>query len=200
MNFTLVVIENIILFLLIPKVLWSLSQGTVRQIDDRNMFVIPFCSNIATTCGALLAIVFLLGAGVVRDAAPVLLWGFDGPWHTGRLMVLLATYVSNLLQGGIYGLTGQSGVLASTVTFLLACAAILTLINGLVAIAGWRSLQAIRGLAMHTVLMVSIAVIFIIWALTALWALHWLNFWVFLVLLCVIEMRRRETGTVRLSF
>lgn len=197
MNFTLIVIENIVLFLLVPLALRSASQKTVMTLDDRSMFKIPFCSSVATACGALLAIVFLLCAGVASDAAPARLWGFDGPWHTGRLLILLATYTSALWQGGI---SEHAALLASTVSFLLLCTALLTMVNALVAIGGWRSIQAIRGLATHVVLSVSTAVIFIIWALTVLWALHWLNFWIFLVLLCVIEMRRRESGTVRLSF
>ena len=197
MNFTLVVIENIVLFLLVPQVLRSASQKAVQTIDNRNMFEIPFCSSVATACGALLAIVFLLCAGVVGDAAPARLWGFDGPWHTGRLMSLLVTYTSALWYGGV---GEQVGWLWSSVSFLLLCTAILTLVNALVAVAGWRSIQAVRGMATHLILSASNAVIFVIWALTALWALHWLNFWIFLVLRCVFEMRRRESGAVRLSF
>ncbi len=197
MNFTLVLIENIILFLLVPRALRTASQKAVQAIDDRNMFGIPFCSSVATACGILLAIVILLCAGVAGDAAPSRLWGFDGPWHTGRLLVLVTTYLSALVQGGI---AEQASIVISIVTLLLVSAGGLTLINGVVAAAGWRSIQALRGLATHIILAVSSALVFAIWALTALWAVHWLNFWIFLVLLCVIEMRRRETGPVRLSF
>jgi hypothetical protein len=112
-------------------------------------------------------------------------------------MMLLATYASALWHGGV---GEHADLLLSVINFLLVSAAVLTAVNALVAMAGWRSVRALRGLATHIVLSVSNGLIFIIWALTALWAIHWLNFWIFLVLLCVIEMRRRESGTVRLSF
>lgn len=197
MKFTLVVFENIILFLLIPQALRSIANKTAQTLDDRNMFGVPLCGSIATACATLLAIIILLSTGVVYDAAPARLWGIDGPWHTGRLMVLGANYLSVLAPGGS---VEYSATLVSIVKFILAGIAVLTLINGLIAAAGWRSIQAVRGLAVHVILAASRAVIFYIWVLTALWVIHWLNFWIFLVLLCVIEMRRRESGAVRLSF
>ena len=197
MTLILVVIENGILVLLLPLMVRAAAKSSAQAIDNRNMFGIPFCSGLSTICGVLLAVAILSTAGVFSNAVPAQLWGFDVHWQTGRLLVLMTAFLSVLIQGGA---ENTAGIFVSAVPFLLVCAGMLTLANGLVAIVGWRSVQAYRGLTAHVILSLSTALVFSIWSLTAIWALHWLNFWSFLVLLCVIEIRRRESDSVRLSF
>jgi len=75
-----------------------------------------------------------------------------------------------------------------------------TLFNVVVAILGWRSVAAVRGIAVHGLLVLYYCVAAVFVTLLLLWILHWLNFWIFLVLLVVIEVRRREESGARLSF
>jgi hypothetical protein len=83
---------------------------------------------------------------------------------------------------------------------VFASAAFLAASNFAIAAMGWRSPAAIRGLIAHLVISISVWLVLTIRALAAIWVLHWLNFWVLLILLVVLELRRREVGTTRLSF
>jgi hypothetical protein len=77
---------------------------------------------------------------------------------------------------------------------------LLAMLNLAIAVTGWRSPAALMGLIAHLVLSMSVWFVLTIRVLAAIWVLHWLNFWILLILLVVPELRRREEGVTRLSF
>jgi hypothetical protein len=197
MSFLFAVIENILVIIALPWLVNDATRDFVARVDNRGMFSIPFCRSLAVACGGVLAIATGVLAGFTNELSLANLWDISGSWHEGRFLITLARYTEELWS------LSQGAILPDHVVFaeiLLTSAAILTAVNFGIALMGWRSLGALRGLITHILISISVWFVLTLGALVSLWVLHWLNFWIFLVLFIVVEMRRREVVATRLSF
>ncbi len=197
MSFMFAVAENFLLIVALPWLASDAARALVARLDNRGMFSIPFCQSLAVASGGLLAIatgVLVIRADEFSLAGLLDIFGF---WHESRFLFILARFVDDLRLLQQASISGHQWILAQT---LLASALLLTALSFGIALSGWRSPGAFRGLLAHCVIALSVWLVVTVGALAALWVLHWLNFWTFLVLLIVLELRRREDAVTRLSF
>lgn len=206
-----VLVENLLLCVALPLVLRMTLLRAIATLDDRGMFLIPLCHWAAMASGLAFAAGVLLAADLLSSATPAQLWRIDGPWHETRLATLLVakTNVARDAWHEAWQMGFERSSLAAdrlpavgstAIHAILTVSVGLTALNGTIAVLGWRSWGALRGLLAH-LLIASGACAGTLFALAAgLWVLHWLNFWVFLVLLIFIEIRRREDRGMKLSY
>ena len=189
--------ENLLLIVALPWLVSDAARDLVARIDNRGMFSIPFCRSLAVACGGVLAIATGVLAGLQDEISVASLWDLSGFWHGGRFLVILERYADDLWSLSP-GTIAPNQLLFAQILF--ASAALVAVVNFGIAVMGWRSLAALRGLIAHLAISVSVWLVLTVRALAAIWVLHWLNFWVLLILLVVLELRRREEATIRLSF
>lgn len=194
MSWSYVLAENLLFCVAFPALLHAGAFGLARALDDRQMFSIPACHYVAAACGLMLAGGIILQSGLWETIGFAEIWRLDGPWHETRILAVIDAQLTGFAFEPRFGLTGAVG------DALLALVAVLTAINGTIAWLGWRSPAALRGLGAHLSFVVYYAVGGIVLFFVAFWVIHWLNFWIFLVALIIIELRRREDRQVRLSF
>jgi hypothetical protein len=197
MPFILAAAENFLLIVALP---WLINDGArdfAARLDNRSMFSIPFCRSLAIACGGLLAIATAILSDIAAVLSPAILWDIYGFWHKGRFIEILASYAGELSTTSQASLNFKQLLLTR---ILIVMAALLTAANFVIAILGWRSFGALRGMIAHCLIAISVWIVLSIGALAAFWVVHWLNFWVFLVVTIVVEMRRREEGVTKLSF
>lgn len=197
MPFILAAAENFLLIAALPWLIHDGARDIVARLDNRSMFSIPLCRSLAIACGGLLAIATALLAGIASKLSPAVLWDITGFWHEGRFIDILAVFAGEL-SNPEQSTFGAKQVRLTQI--LIALAAALTTVNFVIAILGWRSAGAMRGMLAHCLIAISMWVILTICALATFWVVHWLNFWVLLVVTIVVEMRRREDGVTKLSF
>jgi len=197
MSHMVAVAENLLLIVALPWLVSDAARELVARIDNRSMFSIPFCRSLAVACGCVLAIATGVLAGLQNEISVASLWDLSGFWHGGRFLVILERYSQDLWSFSPGSIAPNRLLFAQT---LFASAALLAVLNFGIAVMGWRSLAALRGLFAHFVISLSVWLVLTVRVLAAIWVLHWLNFWILLVLLIVLELRRREEGTTRLSF
>ena len=189
--------ENLLLIVALPWLVGDAARNLVARIDNRGMFSIPFCRSLAVACGGVLAIATGVLAGLHDEISVASLWDLSGFWHGGRFLVILERYAGDLSSLSLESIAPKQLLFAQ---LLFVSAALLAVLNFGIAVMGWRSPAALRGLMAHLVITVSVWFVLTVRGLAAIWVLHWLNFWVLLILLIVLEMRRREEATTRLSF
>jgi hypothetical protein len=197
MVFLFAMVENLLLIVALPWLFSDTARDFVLRIDNRGMFSIPFCRSVAVACGGVLAIATAALAGLAHEISAASLWNLSGFWHSGRFLDVLERYL-----GDVWSISARSIPVHSILfaQMLFAFAALLVAVNLGIAVMGWRSLAALRGFIAHCVISISVWSTLTIRGLAALWVLHWLNFWALLILLVVLEMRRREEVVTRLSF
>jgi hypothetical protein len=188
--------ENFLLIVVVPWLVSDAARDLVARLDNRGMFSIPFCRVLAVACGGVLAIATGVLAGLQDEISAASLWGVSGFWHGGRCLVILEGYAEGLRSLSSASMSAEHLLFAR---ILFAAAALLAALNLAIAVMGWRSLAALRGLGGHLVISLSVWFVLTIRTLAAIWVLHWLNFWILLILLIVLELRRREEGFTRLS-
>lgn len=197
MSHIITMAENLLLIVALPWLVAGAVQNWVVRLDNRNMFSLPFCRAVAVASGGVLAIATAVLAGFHHETSIASLWAIDGFWHTSRFLTIGERYVSNLLSPPPGLISASQLLFAQT---LLVSAGFLAALNFGIAIMGWRSLGAMRGLLAHLVVSLSFWMVLTVRVVAALWILHWLNFWSLLIALIVLELRRREEATTRLSF
>lgn len=158
------------------------------------MFSIQICYVLAASSGMALGLTLLMVGGVLEAATLSEIWNISGHWHESRALEMLANSLHGMIDN--LGLIQMSPATLGLVVFIVGAA----IVNAAVAILGWRSIAAIRGFSVHCLLVTYYCAATIFIVLMALWVVHWLNFWAFLILLVAIEIRRREEGGTRLSF
>jgi len=186
-----------LLIVALPWLVSDTARDLVARIDNRGMFAIPFCRILAVACGGVLAIATGVLAGFQIEISAANLWGVSGFWHSGRFLIILGEYAA-----GLWSLSSTSSPTGHLLVAqsLFVSAALLAALNLGIAVMGWRSPAALRGLIAHLIISMSVWFVLTIRVLAAIWVLHWLNFWILLILLGVLELRRREEGVTRLSF
>jgi hypothetical protein len=197
MSYAIAMAENLLLIVALPWLVSDAARDLASRLDNRSMLSIPFCRSVAVACGGVLAIAGGVLAGIQSEIAISSLWDMSGFWHTGRFLVIVERYAEALLAWPPEPVTPQQFLFAK---LLLASAALLAAVNFVIAVLGWRSLAALRGLMAHLVVSASVWLTLTVRGLAAIWVLHWLNFWALLILLIVLEMRRREEKATKLSF
>jgi hypothetical protein len=197
MSYAIAIAENLLLIVALPWLVNDTARDLVKRLDNRGMFSIPFCRSVAVACGGVLAIATGVLAGLQNEVSVAKLWDISGFWHTGRFLVIVEKYGRDLWWWPPQLITPRQLFLAQ---ILFASAGLLAFVNFAVAALGWRSPAALRGLMAHIVISMSVWLMLTVRVLAAIWILHWLNFWVLLILLIVLEMRRREESATRLSF
>ncbi len=197
MSFLSVAAENLLLIVVLPWLVHTGALDLAERLDNRGMFSIPFCWSLAIACGSLLAIATGVFADFTKEVSAASLWDISGFWHEVRFVNILAGYIGDLSFASGETIPARH-ILFSQI--LLGCAGALTAVNCVIAVLGWRSFGALRGMAAHVLIGLSVWIVLTVGVLAGFWVIHWLNFWVFLVLLIVLEMRRREEGVTRLSF
>jgi hypothetical protein len=197
MSYAIAIAENLLLVVALPWLVNDAARDLLKRLDNRGMFSIPFCRSVAIACGGVLAIATGVLAGLQNEISVTKLWDISGFWHTGRFLVIVEKYATDLWAW-------RPGLIAPRQFFfaqiLFASAGLLAFVNFTIAALGWRSPAMLRGMAAHIIMSISVWLILTIRILAAIWVLHWLNFWVLLILLIVLEMRRREESATRLSF
>jgi hypothetical protein len=197
MAYVIAMVENLLLIMVLPWMFNDAARDLVTRVDNRGMFSIPFCRSLAVACGGVLAIATAVLAGLASEISASSLWSISGFWHSGFLLDIVERYVQGVWSASSRPAATNSLVFAQ---MLFASAILLTAINLCIALMGWRSPAALRGVIAHCAISLSVWGTLTIRGLAALWILHWLNFWAFLILLVVLELRRHEEVSTRLSF
>lgn len=191
-------VENILVCLLILVALRRAQSMAILALDNRDMYRIPFCRLLPAACGIVLAVSVFLQAQLAQTITFSNLWSLSGPFHESRLLVLLTDQAATMSFADLSGLrTSMDNPLVAAAYTIVLC---LTLINVVIAVLGWRSLGAWRGIAVHVLSALITAAFVTLVTILLIWVVHWLNFWIFAVLLALVEMRRREERGVKLSF
>lgn len=160
------------------------------------MFKVPVCRSIAVAAGASAAMGLLVASGVTANLTIGEIWSATGAWHVGGVWIVLERYVAAAMgwwDGRIplvFYLHGST--LFTLLGALLGIAAAFTLLNAAIALLAWRSSGALRGILCHFLIAGLTAALAFVWAISFFWILHWLNFWILLVLFLFIEAKRRE--------
>jgi hypothetical protein len=150
------------------------------------MFSILFCRSLAVACGGVLAIATGVLAGLHDEISVASLWDlralsmeadFSLFWRVRRRFVVPVTE----------SIAPKQLLFAQ---LLFVSAALLAVLNFGIAVMGWRTPAALRGVIAHLVITVSLWLV-LVRGLAGIWVLHWLNFWVLLIL---------PGETTRLSF
>jgi hypothetical protein len=197
MSYMVALTENLLLIVALPWLFSDTARDWAARLDNRGMFSIPFCRSLAVACGGVLAIATGVLAGIQNEIYASNLWSISGFWHTGRFLVILERYAAALWSLSPVSIAAKPMLFAQ---MLLVSAGLLALCNFAMAVAGWRSPAALRGLMAHGMISISVWFVLTVRILAAIWVLHWLNFWALLILLIVLELRRHEETTTRLSF
>jgi len=196
MAYVIAMVENLLLIMVLPWIFNDTARDLVTRVDNRGMFSIPFCRSLAVACGGVLAIATAVLAGVASEISASSLWSISGFWHSG-LLDIMERYAQGVWSASSRPAAAHSLVFAQ---MLFASAILLTASNLCIALMGWRSPAALRGFIAHCAISISVWGTLTIRGLAALWVLHWLNFWALLILLVVLELRRHEEVSTRLSF
>ena len=194
MAYANIVLENLLVCVALPFVVQKGVFATTALLQDRPMFSIQICYVLAASSGIAIGLILMSNAGIINRITLSEIWKINGIWHLPRAYEMIVGNIQ-LIADSLQGL--HSSRLMSILWAFVGAA---TLFNVVVAILGWRSVAAVRGLAVHGLLVLYYCAAAVFVTLLLLWILHWLNFWIFLVLLVVIEVRRREESGARLSF
>ncbi len=194
MAFASVVVENAIICLAAPIGMRHAVTATTDWLQDRPMFSIQVCYLLASSSGVILGLILLGYGGILERASISEIWKVNGLWHQARAYEMFFINLNIIV-------TSLQNVQATALNLsLFALLSAGMLFNTAVAILGWRSLAALRGIAAHCLVVFYFCASTLFTVLLFLWVLHWLNFWAFLILFLVIEIRRREQSGTRLSF
>ena len=194
MAYANIVLENLLVCVALPFVVQRGVFATTALLQDRPMFSIQICYVLAASSGIAIGLILMSNAGIINRITLSEIWKINGIWHLPRAYEMIVGNIQ-LIADSLHGV--HSSRLMSILWAFVGAA---TLFNVVVAILGWRSVAAVRGIAVHGLLVLYYCAAAVFVTLLLLWILHWLNFWIFLVLLVVIEVRRREESGARLSF
>ncbi|MFZ9128849.1 MAG: hypothetical protein ACO20O_07180 [Pseudomonadales bacterium] len=194
MAYANIVLENLLVCVALPFVVRKGVFAATGWLQDRPMFSIQFCYVLAASSGIAIGMMLMASADIINRITLAEIWKINGLWHHPRAYEMI---VSNLQAISDSLPASQASRLMAT---LWAFVAATTFFNVVIAILGWRSAAAMRGIAVHILLVLYYCAATVFVTLLLLWIVHWLNFWIFLVLLVVIEVRRREESGARLSF
>lgn len=197
MSYAIAIVENLVVIVALPYLVSDTARDLVKRLDNRGMFSIPFCRSLAIAGGGLLAIATGVLAGLHNEVSIAKLWDISGFWHTGRFLAIVEKFGKDLWLWTPQLITPRQLFFSQ---MLFVSAGCLAALNFAIAVMGWRSPAALRGLAAHLIISLSVWLVLTVRVLAAIWVLHWLNFWALLILLIVLEMRRREEYATRLSF
>jgi hypothetical protein len=170
------------------------SRALLRRLDDRGLFKVQPFPWMPLTAGAALEWALLSRpSGLAAALDP------RGIWTDPAWAVDLATiYDRHLSPRALAGAAADTAAgLAADPTGgshapVLAVLAAATLATSAMAALAWRSAAAWRGLALQLWLTAAAWLVLHHAVILAFWTLHWLNFWLFFVLLAFVQMRRKE--------
>lgn len=158
------------------------------------MYSVKICFVLAASSGIVFGLSLLVFADVATKIALVEIWNINGPWHEPLALDMFAENVARMRASLP---VSELPVISVGVAIYVATA---SAFNFTVSILGWRDLGALRGIAIHLLLVGYYCVATIFATLLFMWTLHWLNFWAFLIILIAIEIRRRDERGTWLSF
>lgn len=194
MAYANVILENLLICVALPIVVQRGVFAVTCLLQDRPMFSIQFCYVLAASSGIAIGLMLISNSGIVSRITISEIWNVNGFWHHPRAYEMIVGNIQLIFDNSFS--THSSRLMAIFWTFIGST----TLFNVLVAVLGWRSIAAVRGIAVHGLLVLYYCNATVFLTLLLLWIVHWLNFWVFLVLFVVIEARRHEQRGARLSF
>lgn len=193
-SYIYVVCENVFFCIALPIFFQKAKVWIVKKIDTRRMYSITICYYLAFLCGILASFDVLIGGDFFQNYSIQEIWSMAGVFHEPRFIQLVSNLANSYTDGNWPNWAVLSYPLVVKAIFFV------SLVNFLIAIAGWRSVGAFRGIVSHFIIasyyfLMSLFCIFLIG-----WMLHWLNFWFFLVAIVFIEIKRRQRRETRLSF
>lgn len=170
-----------------PIAVLLLSQRLVPRLDDRGLLkVLPF-PILPTLAAVALEWVLIRSSGL----APAL--DLRLVWTEPRWAVDLASLAERELAPAVLVERARltlAGLRAEPVA--LAVVTLTTAVMGGMGWLAWRSPRAWRGLFLHLWLAAAAWLLLHYLVVLVYWTLHWLNFWIFFVLLAFVQMRRGE--------
>lgn len=175
-----------------PLLLVGACSCCLRALDDRGLYAVPPLLGLPIAAGGLLEGCLLTGTGLAEGLAPGGVWGAGERWHI-NLQGLYATYLapgalSELVLAAARDVrTTWPAARPWAVAYALTFAPI-----AIVAGCAWRSWRAVPIAALFLPISLTSALIVHHLVIITCWAVYWLNFWLFFVLVLLLEMRRRE--------
>lgn len=189
-----IMLENLLVCVALPFVVRKGVFAATGWLQDRPMFSIQFCYVLAASSGVAIGMMLIASADTIERITLEEIWKINGLWHHPRAYEMIVDYIQVVAESW----PGAKSSRFSSILWAFVWAA--ALCNVVIAILGWRSAGALRGIAVHGLLVVYYCAATVFLLLMLLWIVHWLNFWIFVVLFVVIEVRRREESGARLSF
>lgn len=183
----------LLLIALVPAVLLAASYWILRRLDDRGMFEVPPFSWLPWAAGSILTFWMLCANEFMPALTTQGLW-FSDFWALPALdayrLWLSPVALLNAWAQGIHEFWTITR--APTMGFWIFLGLVLTAF--IVAFLAWRSKQAWRGIACFGwLLFVAATTLYMLVILTA-WLVHWLNFWVLLIIFAVLyHLSTRKT-------
>jgi hypothetical protein len=170
------------------------SRELLRRLDDRGLFKVQPFPWMPLAAGAALEWALLTGpAGLATALDP------RGVWTNPAWAIDLATLYRRYLAPEALASAAADTIAALAAdpagglhALALAILAAATLATSCMAALAWRSAAAWRGVALQIWLTAAAWVVLHHAVVLTFWTLHWLNFWLFFVLLAFVQMRRRE--------
>lgn len=176
----------------LPFGLVALARLLTRRLDQKGLFQPLAFGIVPLLAGAALEFACLRANGLLAALDPLAVWSPDSIWHVSW-NVLVARYLAPeiLLAGLARAAPWQDWQIASAfglVALGLAAAS-------LRAASTWRLRQAWRGPLLFTAWSSAWTAVLHGLLVLTFWTIHWLNFWLFFILLLFVELRRREGGS-----
>ncbi|WP_139162998.1 hypothetical protein [Desulfonatronum thiosulfatophilum] len=170
---------------LLPTALILMSAWLVRRLDDRGMYaVFPF-SGLPIAAGIIFCWAMLTAMHIPRSFTVQGIW-FSTYWALTP-MELYLLWLSPLAMYQAW-IAGMAVLFSEVLKFSWLAASFLTILIVAIAVAGlaWRNRQAWRGIALFFLLALTAASWFYLSVILIAWLVHWLNFWLLLLIFAVL--------------
>lgn len=168
------------------------------RLDRRGLFKRQPNPWLPVVSALVLLWVQVRGSTLGQAMAPLGVWVADY-WRVDLASLYARSLAPSALLTELAGIAGElwhrPAEHAVAVGLLAAAAAGATLI----AVAACRSPEAWRGLFLHVWLSLMLWLLLYHFLLLAYWTVHWLNFWIFFILLLFVQMWRKEDGSAKHS-
>ena len=173
-------------------IVWFGHRSLLAAVDDRGLFQIEPFRSLPAIMGAVLAGLGFAANGWLGSLSPWALFDPGGPWHAPladlRRTLLDPAAVGAFWLGAADIISGAPEAYAGGLIPLGAGTGLVVLF----AACAWRGPRALPAILAFLVASAAMGFLWHNFICLFYWTLHWLNFWLFGVLILLVQWRRKE--------